>query len=175
MVSVSFESRLPHPPTLALIKHLASIDKLPEEVEYIGKDGFEAVRAMQLVNRGRLSKSLLLSSPGLFRLIPGVQPVTDEAYEAVVKLGTQGGWEDLVVKPSKAKAKVATQSKAKANAEAEIGTSPVDQVKEEVFEKESKKTHKAEDKKATRAKAARPPTPTPTEGTRRSKRVKVEH
>jgi hypothetical protein len=113
--------------------------------------------------------------PPSFRLIPGVQPVTDEAYEAVVKLGTQGGWEDLVVKPSKAKAKVATKSKAKANAEAEIGTSPEDQVKEKVLEKESKKTHKAEDKKATKAKAARPPTPTPTEGTRRSKRVKVEH
>ena len=32
-------------------------------------------------------------------LIAGVQPVTDEAYEAIVSLGTKGGWDGLL--PSK--------------------------------------------------------------------------
>jgi hypothetical protein len=35
----------------------------------------------------------------------GVQPVTDGAYDAVVKLGMEGGWEELVASKSKAKAK----------------------------------------------------------------------
>jgi protein phosphatase-4 regulatory subunit 3 len=56
MVDVKFVQRLPHPPTLALIKHLATVQKLPECVEYIGQDGLKAVQTMQLVNRGRLSE-----------------------------------------------------------------------------------------------------------------------
>ncbi|RXK41056.1 hypothetical protein M231_01687 [Tremella mesenterica] len=79
MVDVKFRSRLLHPPTLALIKHLASSTSLPSEVEYIGSEGLEAIKEMQLVNRGRLS----------------VQPVTDKAYEVVRLLGERGGWEDL--------------------------------------------------------------------------------
>ena len=51
---------------------------------------------MQLVNRGRLS----------------VQPVTDEALEAVVELGDTGGWEDLVVKTKPVK-EGASKKKAK--------------------------------------------------------------
>ncbi|EIW66251.1 hypothetical protein TREMEDRAFT_35209 [Tremella mesenterica DSM 1558] len=79
MVDVKFRSRLLHPPTLALIKHLASSTTLPSEVEYIGSEGFKAVKEMQLVNRGRLS----------------VQPVTDKAYEVIKLLGERGGWEGL--------------------------------------------------------------------------------
>lgn len=56
MVDVKFNERLPYPPTLALIKHLAASQNLPDEVAYIGKDGLEAIKAMQLVNRGRLSE-----------------------------------------------------------------------------------------------------------------------
>jgi protein phosphatase-4 regulatory subunit 3 len=57
MVNVEFKSRIQYPPTLALIKHLASLSSLPGEIEYIGKEGLEAIGAMQLVNRGRLSES----------------------------------------------------------------------------------------------------------------------
>ena len=56
MVDVKFVQRLPHPPTLALIKHLATVQNLPECVEYIGQDGLKSVQVMQLVNRGRLSE-----------------------------------------------------------------------------------------------------------------------
>ena len=61
MVSVKFLSRLSHPPSLALIKSLASSSTIPDEVKYIGQGGYQAVKEMQLVNRGRLSRSY--SSP----------------------------------------------------------------------------------------------------------------
>jgi predicted RNA-binding protein with PUA-like domain len=56
MVSVKFLSRLQYPPSLALVKYLASCFTVPDQVAYIGKNGFEAVKNMQLVNRGRLSE-----------------------------------------------------------------------------------------------------------------------
>lgn len=54
-VDVKFIERLDHPPTLALIKLLAASSKLPPEVEHIGESGLQAIKGMQLVNRGRLS------------------------------------------------------------------------------------------------------------------------
>lgn len=56
MVDVRFIRRLPNPPTLALVKYLASAGSIPDEVNYIGQAGWKAVREMQLVNRGRLSR-----------------------------------------------------------------------------------------------------------------------
>ena len=50
-----FTSRLTHPPTLALIKHLTSLPSLPAQVEYISPEGLKALKEMPLVNRGRLS------------------------------------------------------------------------------------------------------------------------
>lgn len=55
-MDVKFIQRLDHPPTLALIKLLAASAKLPPEVNYIGENGLKAIKGMQLVNRGRLSK-----------------------------------------------------------------------------------------------------------------------
>lgn len=55
-VDVRFVSRLPHPPTLALVKHIAASATLPDDVSYIGQEGFEAVSKMQLVTMGRLSE-----------------------------------------------------------------------------------------------------------------------
>lgn len=66
MVSVKFLSRLPHPPSLALVKYLAASTEMPGEVDYIGEKGYKAVREMQLVNRGRLSMSRLCLPPVLF-------------------------------------------------------------------------------------------------------------
>lgn len=58
MVDVHFVRRLPHPPTLALVKMLVGASAMPDEVGYIGSDGLKAIREMQLVNRGRLSRSM---------------------------------------------------------------------------------------------------------------------
>jgi hypothetical protein len=55
-VDVKFNQRLAHPPTLALIKHIATSTTLPEQVDYIGQEGYDAIKSMQLVNRGRLSE-----------------------------------------------------------------------------------------------------------------------
>lgn len=50
-----------------------------------------ALKAMALVNRGRLSMYLYRAV-----LMAGVQPVSDEAFEAIVQLGTKGGWDPLL-------------------------------------------------------------------------------
>lgn len=48
-------------------------------------------------------------------LTTGVQPVTDEAYEAIVQLGQKGGWDDLL--PQGGKKKVKSEEKAVVNGE----------------------------------------------------------
>ena len=79
----------------------------------------------------------------------GVQPVTEEAYEAIVLLGQKGGWEELVVKTGK---------KTKRKSEGEVKPEVVKKERADIEVKE-----KSTVKKGTRA----------VEGTRRSKRVKV--
>jgi hypothetical protein len=181
MVSVKFLSRLPHPPSLALIKFLASSSTLPDGVKYIGEKGYKAVKEMQLVNRGRLSESLLL----LLRirgkeLIEGVQPVTEEAYEAVVQLGMEGGWEGLVVKPGKAKAKAAEVKDEQKDETVKKGPAKKEKPKKATVKKEAAEEEELEEKKNTPnskkrvSTKAEPIKEEPTEGTRRSKRVKVE-
>jgi hypothetical protein len=109
---VTYKSHLPHPPTLQLIKTLASLPTLPECVGYIGNDGWNEIKAMFLINRGRLSESTLDGDAHIFIVCVnrgadvgtwgvycgwiGVQPVSEGAYEAVVKLGMNGGWDELV-------------------------------------------------------------------------------
>ncbi|OCF35897.1 hypothetical protein I316_02391 [Kwoniella heveanensis BCC8398] len=108
MVNVKFVERLPHPPTLALIKVLAALPSsaLPEEISYIGEDGLKAIAGMQLVNRGRLS----------------VQPVEEAAYEAICLLGTKGGFEPLLALSS-------PSSSASASASAKKGKSATSKTK----------------------------------------------
>ena len=57
---MKFNSRLDHPPTLALIKHVTSLSTLPSEISYLKETGFKALKAMALVNRGRLSEYLVI-------------------------------------------------------------------------------------------------------------------
>ena len=108
-----FVERLEHPPTLALIRYLASLSSLPIEVDHIGEDGLRAVKGMALVNRGRLSELRQIHSENpstgclegeMTELIVeiGVQPVDEDAYEAVISLGRKGGWESLVPGAKKA-------------------------------------------------------------------------
>lgn len=111
MVDVSFVSRAAHLVPLSLFKHIAASSAVPEEVVYIDEEGLKAIKgwynlcscsscdmhgtgralttylAMALINRGRLS----------------VQPVERDAWDAVVKLAEQGGWEDAVSKGKRKK------------------------------------------------------------------------
>ncbi|WWD20834.1 hypothetical protein CI109_105311 [Kwoniella shandongensis] len=150
MVDVRFIERLTHPPTLALIKHLASLPTLPDEISFIGQGGFEAIKAMQLVNRGRLS----------------VQPVEQAAYDAVVLLGTQGGWEELLPKTGGKKQAPRGKRKADVNGDSEAKAEVKPQVdhSEPLGKEEQRKT-----KKARVVKAEDLPVP---DGVRRSKRTK---
>jgi hypothetical protein len=65
-VDVKFVSRVEYPPTLHLIKHIASLNSLPDEINYIGTVGLKALKEMGLVNRGRLS---VYSSESVVQLI----------------------------------------------------------------------------------------------------------
>jgi hypothetical protein len=179
MVSVKFLSRLPHPPSLALIKYLASTSTLPDEVKYIGEGGYKAVKEMQLVNRGRLSESRLLLRIRAKELMVGVQPVTEEAYEAVVQLGMEGGWEGLVVKPGKAKAKAAKVKDEQKDETVKKGPAKKEKPKKATVKKEAVEDEELEEKVAPKSKKrvstkAEPIKEEPIEGTRRSKRIKVE-
>jgi hypothetical protein len=177
MVSVKFLSRLSHPPSLALVKYLASSSTLPDEVKYIGEGGYKAVKEMQLVNRGRLSESQLLLRIRAKELMAGVQPVTQEAYEAVVQLGTQGGWEGLVVKPGKAKTAKAKDEPT--DEKVEKGPAKKEKPKKATVKKEAVEDKELEEKVAPKSKKrvstkAEPIKEEPIEGKRRSKRIKVE-
>lgn len=53
MVDVKFQRRLDHPPTLNVLKAIASGATI---VPYLDQKGLQAIKEMQLINRGRLSK-----------------------------------------------------------------------------------------------------------------------
>lgn len=145
MVNVRFVSRLKHPVTLAWVKKLAGAAEPPEGVSYIGAKGLKAIKEMPLVNRGRLS----------------VQPVSDEAYDAIVAMGENGGMDELPA-PKKGKEK-------RVKEEDEEEKQPANgKVKRE--EPQSKKT-KTEPKAKAEPKPMKEPPPAP-EGTRRSSRLR---
>lgn len=99
MVSVRFVRRLKYPVTLAFVKSLVGLAEPPEGIEYIGKDGLKAIQGMALINRGRLSWCCKDS------LTAGVQPVEQEAFDAIAALGDRGGFDDGVkVKGKRTKA-----------------------------------------------------------------------
>jgi hypothetical protein len=113
------------------------------------------------------------------KLIEGVQPVTEEAYEAVVQLGTQGGWEGLVVKPGKAKAKAAEVKDEQKDETVKKGPAKKEKPKKATVKKEAVEDKELEEKVAPNSKKrvstkAEPIKEEPIEGTRRSKRFKVE-
>ncbi|EPQ31021.1 uncharacterized protein PFL1_01210 [Pseudozyma flocculosa PF-1] len=81
LVDVAFQRRLPRLVPLGLLQKIAAGDlsnQEESEIEYLSADHRRAIREMALLNRGRLS----------------VQPVSPEAYEAVVLLGDRGGWQN---------------------------------------------------------------------------------
>ncbi|KAL5527836.1 hypothetical protein ACEPAG_6637 [Sanghuangporus baumii] len=80
MVDATFKSRAAHRVPLSLFKRIANspTDDPPVDVAYIGSEGALAIKEMALIKRGRLS----------------VQPVEEDAWEAVQLLAEKGGWED---------------------------------------------------------------------------------
>ncbi|KAF9461992.1 PUA-like domain-containing protein [Collybia nuda] len=85
MVELTFKSRAQNFVPLALLRYIADNSTLPPEIEYIGDTGAKAIKAMDLVTRGRLS----------------VQRVDGKAWDTIVQLAEKGGWEELDLKPKK--------------------------------------------------------------------------
>lgn len=107
LVDVEFVEKLERLVPLGLLQKLAGKQgKLSKEerenVGYLTDEQVGAIAEMALLNRGRLS----------------VQPVTKEAFEAVVQLSRKGGWDGWVEKwnPKTAGSKSAAQAKAKKEA-----------------------------------------------------------
>ncbi|TDL29958.1 DUF55-domain-containing protein [Rickenella mellea] len=88
MVELTFVSRTQHFVPLALMKRIATLPSSdpPTDIEYIGRDGVAAIKAMPLVTRGRLS----------------VQRVDLAAWDIVSLLASRGGWDEkeIAKKPS---------------------------------------------------------------------------
>ncbi|KAE8226965.1 hypothetical protein CF319_g526 [Tilletia indica] len=103
MVDCTFKTRLPNFVSLALLQHLASSSLTAEQkgqVSFLTSEHIDAIKGMPLLNRGRLS----------------VQPVPALAYDAIVLLGTKGGFSEWPGKwnksGSKGKRKAASDDKA---------------------------------------------------------------
>ncbi|KAG5352336.1 hypothetical protein C0989_002781 [Termitomyces sp. Mn162] len=82
MVDLKFVSRATHFVPLALLRFLSDSNSLRPEINYIQEDGLKALKAMDLVGRGRLS----------------VQRVEGSAWNAIVALAEKGGWEEMDLK-----------------------------------------------------------------------------
>lgn len=54
-VDVEFKERLPHLVPLSLYKNLANLGSVPAEIDYISPLQLAAIKAMPLINSGRLS------------------------------------------------------------------------------------------------------------------------
>ncbi|KAJ7100217.1 DUF55-domain-containing protein [Mycena belliarum] len=87
MVDLAFVARSKHFVPLALLRFIADAPSgvLPAGLEYLGADGVQAIRDMDLVLRGRLS----------------VQRVSPSAWVAVELLANNGGWDALDLAPKK--------------------------------------------------------------------------
>ncbi|KAH9939251.1 PUA-like domain-containing protein [Epithele typhae] len=89
MVEVTFKARASHFVPLSFFKSVAASADVPENVAYIEQKGSDAIKAMALINRGRLS----------------VQRVEEDTYNVIEQLANQGGWENVDGSTSQAKAK----------------------------------------------------------------------
>ncbi|KAK9899613.1 DUF55-domain-containing protein [Cystobasidium minutum MCA 4210] len=80
MVDVMFISKMKNFVPLSLYKYLATQQHPPKELPYLTQEHLDAIKAMPLITRGRLS----------------VQEASKLAYEATVLMGENGGFEGLV-------------------------------------------------------------------------------
>ncbi|KAF9266118.1 DUF55-domain-containing protein [Marasmius fiardii PR-910] len=103
MVDLTFKSRANHFIPLSLLRYIANCSSpsdLPEKLGYIGDEGVRAIKAMDLVTRGRLS----------------IQRVDEKAWNAIGLMADKGGWDELELDkktpaaPKASKAKSGEQS-----------------------------------------------------------------
>lgn len=123
-----------------------------ENVGYLTDAQLQAIKDMALLNRGRLS----------------VQPVTEEAYDAVVALSRKGGWDSWSGKWNPKAASSTASAASNGRNKAEV---PVETDKEESESEPAKKAApSAKVGKAPAAKKAKVEATPATEGVRRSSR-----
>ncbi|KAH0839797.1 hypothetical protein J3R83DRAFT_742 [Lanmaoa asiatica] len=81
MVDAKFVSRAQHFVPLSLLRHLASLPsaKPPGAISYLGEDGIDAIKAMPLITRGRLS----------------VQRVSAKCWDVIQTMADKGGWDNM--------------------------------------------------------------------------------
>ncbi|KAK1225307.1 hypothetical protein PQX77_011725 [Marasmius sp. AFHP31] len=101
MVDLTFTSRANHFIPLSLLRYIANFGSgsgIPEQIAYIGDEGVKAIKAMDLVTRGRLS----------------VQGVDENAWETIGLLADKGGWDGLPLdkKPSTSTPKASASASA---------------------------------------------------------------
>ncbi|KJA29599.1 hypothetical protein HYPSUDRAFT_223728 [Hypholoma sublateritium FD-334 SS-4] len=101
MVDLTFVSSAKNFVPLSLLRTIAGtqLSAIPENIAYLGENGVQAIKGMDLVTRGRLS----------------VQRVQEDAWKAIEQLAEKGGWTDADTKPKKSAKQSSTASGGDAN------------------------------------------------------------
>lgn len=152
LVDVEFVQKLERLVPLGLLQKLAGkgasdgkalSEKERKDVGYLSDAELRAISAMALLNRGRLS----------------VQPVSREAYDAVVKLSLQGGWETWIGKWNpKAAPSPTTSETSKKKIAAATTTQAAEAKATATTKKKQKEDANAPKKAAARNEQIQPPT-----------------
>ncbi|EST05306.1 EVE domain protein [Kalmanozyma brasiliensis GHG001] len=161
LVDVEFVEKWERLVPLGLLQKLAGMAKdgvltkeQRNEVGFLDEDKLNAIKGMALLNRGRLS----------------VQPVTEEAFEAVVLLSKKGGWEHW---PGKWNPKASSAASSKTSAKNETGATVANVEEDEkpkATRKAARSTNTDKPAAAKKAKVENIPSSQATEGVRRSSR-----
>lgn len=101
-VDVKFVAKMKNFVPLSLFKYLATQKEVPKELDYLSQEHLDAIKAMPLITRGRLSvqdvsqvSETSLSITPLRRHLRTASFI-QSAYEATVLMGENGGFEGLV-------------------------------------------------------------------------------
>ncbi|KAI0737675.1 PUA-like domain-containing protein [Daedaleopsis nitida] len=131
MVDVTFVSRAAYFVPLSLLRKIASSSEVPEEVEYIGEEGAQAIKGMALVTRGRLS----------------VQRVEEAAWTILEQMAERGGWEKggSAVRKTKAQPKASGKRSRGKKSEGPEEVEDEDALEERVVEKPVRRKRKVEE------------------------------
>lgn len=119
MVDVEFKSRLNFLVGLKLLQVLSQLNDVPACIStYLTQEHLKAIKTMPLLSRARLSvqtTSTVVSSKVHLSNTTWFQnywQLDSQAYDAVILLGTHGGWEELLAKKIEEK-KVAVKAEKK--------------------------------------------------------------
>ncbi|EJU05125.1 DUF55-domain-containing protein [Dacryopinax primogenitus] len=149
MVDVRFISRAKHMVSLPLLKHLATLSEPPADLPYLTSEHLKAIKNMALLTRGRLS----------------VQPVDNPlVVEAIQLLADKGGWDEDIDGKKK--------TSGKKRAGEEQGEAPETDKTTEGADGKGSEAELREPSAKKKRKSGGSDTPTRSEGTRRSSRLK---